>query len=72
MVDDHGKLLTRLLLLSAGVHGLLDRVAVNDIGKWEANFLEHLRSSQQELLKEISKGKMTPEIDASLKKVVVE
>ncbi|KAK4703399.1 F-type H+-transporting ATPase subunit alpha, partial [Phenoliferia sp. Uapishka_3] len=59
-------------IIYAGVHGLLDRVAVNDIGKWEASFLEHLESSQQELLKEVSKGKMTPEIDATLKKVVVD
>jgi F-type H+-transporting ATPase subunit alpha len=50
----------------------LDRVAVNDIGKWEASFLEHLKSSQQTLLADVSKGKMTPEIEASLRKVVVE
>ena len=34
--------------------------------------LEHLSSSQQALLKEVDGGKMTKEIDATLKKVVVE
>lgn len=34
--------------------------------------LEHIRSSQQELLAEISKGKMTPELDSKLKSVVQE
>mgnify|MGYP001575551611 CR=1 FL=1 len=58
--------------LSAGVNGLLDRVAVNDVGKWEASFIAHLESSQQALLTEVKKGVMTPAIDASLKKTVVE
>jgi F-type H+-transporting ATPase subunit alpha len=34
--------------------------------------MEHIRSSQQGLLAEITKGKMTPELDAQLKKVVQE
>lgn len=34
--------------------------------------MEHIRSSQQELLAEVNKGKMTPELDAQLKKVVQE
>lgn len=59
-------------IIYAGVHGLLDRVAVTDIQKWEESFLEHLQSSQQALLAEISKGKMTPEIDATLRKTVDE
>ncbi|KAM0746049.1 putative H+-transporting ATP synthase alpha chain, mitochondrial [Meredithblackwellia eburnea MCA 4105] len=59
-------------IIYAGVNGLLDRVAVADIGKWEASFLEHLQSSQAELLKKVSGGKMTPELDAELKKVVVD
>lgn len=36
------------------------------------SFKEHLQSSQKELLADVGKGKMTPEIDAKLKKVVVE
>lgn len=34
--------------------------------------MEHIRSSQQDLLAEVNKGKMTPELDAQLKKVVQE
>ncbi|GAA5827769.1 hypothetical protein JCM10212_002483, partial [Sporobolomyces blumeae] len=35
-------------------------------------FKEHLQSSQQQLLADVGKGKMTPELDAQLKKVVTE
>ncbi|KWU40963.1 hypothetical protein RHOSPDRAFT_37512, partial [Rhodotorula sp. JG-1b] len=59
-------------ILYAGVNGLLDRVPVEKIGAWEKNFMEHIRSSQQDLLAEVNKGKMTPELDAQLKKVVQE
>jgi hypothetical protein len=34
--------------------------------------IEHIESSQQAMLAEVQKGKMTPELDATLKKVVVE
>jgi F-type H+-transporting ATPase subunit alpha len=34
--------------------------------------VQHLESSQQSLLTEVKKGKMTPEIDAQLKKTVQE
>jgi F-type H+-transporting ATPase subunit alpha len=36
------------------------------------SFKDHLQSSQKELLADVGKGKMTPEIDAKLKKTVVE
>ncbi|GAA6001192.1 F1F0 ATP synthase subunit alpha, partial [Rhodotorula paludigena] len=56
----------------AGVNGLLDKVPVDQIGAWEKSFQEHLRSQQQSLLAEVDKGVMTPELEASLKKVVQE
>ena len=59
-------------IIYAGVNGLLDRVPVDKILAWESSFLEHLQSSQQDLLKEISAGKMTPELDSKLKKIVTE
>ena len=34
--------------------------------------MEHLESAQGEVLKEVGKGKMTPELDAKLKQVVQE
>merc|ERR1711939_470688 len=59
-------------IIYAGVNGLLDRVPVDKILAWESSFLEHLQSSQQDLLKEISAGKMTPELDSKLKKIVTD
>jgi len=57
-------------ILYAGVNGLLDKVAVDKINAWEKSFISHLRSSQTDLLKRISGGKMTPEIEADIKKTV--
>ena len=59
------------LFLSAGVNGLLDRVPVADIGKWEKNFMEYVQG-QSALLSKIKEGKMTPELDAELKKTITE
>ncbi|GAA5890513.1 hypothetical protein JCM5296_005069 [Sporobolomyces johnsonii] len=56
----------------AGVNGLLDRVPVDKIGAWEKSFQDHLRSSQQQLLAEVGKGKMTPELEKQLKTVVTD
>lgn len=50
-------------LLYAGVNGLLDRVAVDKITAWEKSFVAHVKADKQELLKEISKGVMTKEIE---------
>lgn len=57
-------------IIYAGVNGLLDKVPVDKITPWEQSFMEHLKSNESELLKEIGKGKMTDEIDAKLKKTV--
>jgi len=57
-------------IIYAGVNGLLDRVDVSKIVAWEKDFLSHLRSSKTDLLKDISGGKMTPEIEANIKKTV--
>merc|ERR1711939_67127 len=57
-------------IIYAGVNGLLDKVPVDKITAWEKDFLSHLRSSQTDLLKRISGGKMTPEIEADIKKTV--
>ncbi|KAF9054469.1 P-loop containing nucleoside triphosphate hydrolase protein [Panaeolus papilionaceus] len=56
-------------IIYAGVNGLLDSVPVDQITRWEADFRAHL-NSHQELLKEISKGTVTPELEAKIKKVV--
>ncbi|PRQ72435.1 ATP synthase F1 alpha subunit [Rhodotorula toruloides] len=58
-------------IIYAGVNGLLDRVPVDKIGAWEASFKDHLKG-QQSLLEKVSAGKMTPELDAEIKKTVQE
>jgi len=57
-------------VLWAGINGYLDKVPTEKINAWEASFLDHLRSSQTDLLKEVGKGVMTPQIEESFKKVV--
>jgi F-type H+-transporting ATPase subunit alpha len=49
---------------------MLDKVPVEDITSWEKSFVDHLRTSQEGLLKEISGGKMTPEIESKIKDVI--
>ncbi|BGP15654.1 Alpha subunit of the F1 sector of mitochondrial F1F0 ATP synthase [Rhodosporidiobolus nylandii] len=58
-------------IIYAGVNGLLDRVPVEKIGEWEASFKQTLQGNQA-LLAKVGEGKMTPELDAELKKTVVE
>ena len=48
----------------------LDPIPVDQITKWEAEFRAHLAATQEGLLKEISKGVVTPELEAQIKKVV--
>lgn len=58
-------------VIYAGVRGHLDKVDPSLITKFEREFLQHLKSSQQELLKTIREaGKITDETEAELKKVV--
>ena len=56
--------------ISTGVNGLLDKIPVEKITAWERDFLSHLTSSQSEMLKEISGGKMTPELESALASLV--
>jgi len=59
-------------ILYGGVNGMLDKIPVDKITTWEADFQQHLTSSQQSLLEKIGQGKMTPEIESEIKKVVSE
>jgi F-type H+-transporting ATPase subunit alpha len=54
-------------LLYAGVNGLLDKVPVPKIVAWEQSMIAHLRSDKTELLKKISGGVMSPEIEKEIK-----
>lgn len=61
----------QVAVIYAGVRGHLDKVDPSRITTFEREFLAHLRSSQQELLKQIREaGKLTDETDAKLKSVV--
>jgi len=57
-------------IIYAGVNGLLDSIPVDKITKWEAEFREHLTSTQGTLLEKIATGNVTPEVEAAIKKVV--
>jgi len=61
----------QVAVIYAGVRGHLDKIDPSRITTFEREFLAHIRSSQQELLKQIREaGKLTDETDAKLKEVV--
>ncbi|VDO82922.1 unnamed protein product [Haemonchus placei] len=62
----------QVAVIYAGVKGHLDKVDPSLITKFEKEFLAHIRSSQQDLLKTIhNEGQISPATDVKLKKVVV-
>ncbi len=61
----------QVAVIYAGVRGHLDKLDPSLITSFEKAFLEHLRSSQQDLLTTIRKeGELSPETDATLKQIV--
>jgi len=62
----------QVAVVYAGVRGHLDKVDPSRITTFEKEFLAHLRSSQQEVLKTIREaGKIEPDTDEKLKKIVI-
>lgn len=60
-----------VVLIYAGVNGLLDSVPVNKITQWEADFTLHVKSDQKDLLNEIEKqGALSKELEAKVKEVI--
>jgi len=57
-------------ILYAGVNGLLDKVPVEKITAWEQSMVSHLTSSKSDLLKEISKGVMTKDLEKQIRDTV--
>jgi F-type H+/Na+-transporting ATPase subunit alpha len=54
-----------------GTQGHLDSVPVEDVGRFEAEFLDHMRASEGDVLKEIREaGKLTDQISDKLNEVV--
>jgi len=63
----------QVTVIYAGVRGYLDKVDPSKITQFEEEFLQHIRGSQQELLKTIrEEGKITDATDEKMKKVVQE
>lgn len=59
-------------LIYAGVNGHLDTVPVAKILQWEADFIQHLKTNEAELIATIDKeGALSKELEAKLKDVVV-
>ena len=58
-------------LIYAGVNGHLDSVPVDKILTWEADFLAHLKTNEQDLLNTLDKeGQLSKDLEARLKDVV--
>ena len=61
----------QVAIIFAGVRGHLDKMDPSKIVAFEAEFLKHLQSSQQELLKTIAtEGKIDEQTEEKLKQVV--
>jgi F-type H+-transporting ATPase subunit alpha len=57
-------------LIYAGINGLLDKVPVDKILQWEADFLAHLRSNEKDLLDTIDReGALSKDLESKLRDV---
>jgi F-type H+-transporting ATPase subunit alpha len=58
-------------LIFAGVNGYLDSVPVAKILQWEADFLAHLKTNEQDIIATIDKeGAVSKELEAKLRDVI--
>lgn len=58
-------------LIFAGVNGYLDNVPVSKILTWEADFLQHLKTNEQDLLATIDKeGALSKDLENRLRDVI--
>ncbi len=61
----------QVAVIFAGVRGHLDKVEPSRIVTFEKDFLAHLRTTQQDLLKQIrEEGKISEQTEVKLKQVV--
>lgn len=57
-------------LVYAGVNGFLDKIALNDVGRFEKEFLAHLKANEADLLNTIrTEGQLSKELMEQLKDV---
>uniref|UniRef100_A0A6G1SDT6 ATP synthase subunit alpha n=1 Tax=Aceria tosichella TaxID=561515 RepID=A0A6G1SDT6_9ACAR len=63
----------QVAVVYTGVRGYLDKLDPSKIGKFEKEFLAHVKASHQDVLDTIAKdGKISDDTDAKLKKIVTE
>ncbi len=63
----------QIIVIYCGINGFLDDIAVDDIQKFEEEFLKFMHSDKDDLMKEIlEKKEVTEEIEAALKNTVEE
>jgi len=63
----------QVAVIYCGVRGHIDKLDPAKITEFEKQFLEHILSSHKDVLSSISKeGKITDEVDAKLKSIVVD
>jgi F-type H+-transporting ATPase subunit alpha len=61
----------QVVSIFAGVRGYLDKLAVGDVGRFEAQLLRSMRAKNADVLGEIRNAKqITPETEAKLKSVL--
>jgi len=59
------------VVIYAATHGFLDTIETDSIGKWEMEFVSHMRTSQKKLLTQMkSEGKLTDAAEKNLEKVI--
>jgi F-type H+-transporting ATPase subunit alpha len=58
----------QVISIYAGVRGYLDKIAVNQVGKFEQELLRSIRSKNPEILVSLRKDKqITPDLETKLK-----
>lgn len=63
----------QVAVVYTGVRGFLDKLDPSKIGKFEKEFLAHMKASHQDILDTIAKeGKISEDVDAKLKKIVTD
>jgi F-type H+-transporting ATPase subunit alpha len=59
-------------LLYAGINGLIDRISIGQIQRWEANVLAHFKNYEAEVLAQIEKdGKLSHDLEARIKDIII-
>jgi F-type H+-transporting ATPase subunit alpha len=62
----------QVAIIYLGTKGLLNKVPVNKVREFEAEFIEFMEASQRQTLDNLRTGKLTPEIIAVLEKVAAD